>query len=103
MWTHVQIADQDTLLRTDTVFQLSKSGRTKIVAAVFAARDCSTVARREYLSHHQDHLNELRRVVGEAAAEPKQRKDTSQSNVGREDLTDWHSCVAAGTVRDIVR
>lgn len=53
------------------------------------------------IAYHENHLNELRGVVGETAAEPEKRKHTSQPDVGREHLADRHARVAA-VVRKIV-
>lgn len=65
-------------------------------------RDSIPVARKES-THHEDHLDKLRGIVGQAAAEPEEGKYTTEPNISREHLTDGHSCVAAGIVRVLVR
>jgi len=44
-------------------------------------------------SEHEDHLQELAGVVGQSAAEPQQRHDTTDANVFPEDIRDRHAGV----------
>lgn len=44
-------------------------------------------------SKHEDHLEELGSVVGKTAAEPKERHDTTNTNVVLEDVGDGHTGV----------
>lgn len=45
-------------------------------------------------SHHEDHLDELRGIVGKTAAEPEEGQHTTKADVCLEHLTDGHPCVA---------
>jgi hypothetical protein len=44
-------------------------------------------------SKHEDHLEELGSVVGETAAEPQERHDTTDTDVVLEDVGDGHASV----------